>query len=723
MKKILILFLLLASCLMFACKAKANKEKKLVIVEGFSSNMVVGDEASLDIKFVLKKENEIERKNYNPTFSTSDAMVVRIEDGKVKAYKEGSAVITISAKEDSEYNLELRVVVVKKNESEVPTKLTLTAGEITKLNKTSEKALNYVSKNEKIVQTDGENVLAISEGKTEIVGYNNNNEEYKVEVEVNKYVAPKVTDADLAYVRQVMEKMTIEEKVGQMFIGSASGTEITKNIRKAIEEYHLGNFLFMGYNCEDPKKTGNFSIALQNLFMEANSIPAFICIDQETGTVNRMNTGATRFLGNMAIGATNNPHNSYLVGEAVGAELKNYGINFDLAPVLDVNNNPDNPIINCRSYGDNPVHVSAFGMEMINGLKSQNVMSCAKHFPGHGNTATDSHLALPLISASLDELYKIELAPFIASIYTGIDAIMTTHIVFSALDTKYPATLSKQVLTGLLRENLGYQGLIVTDGMEMSAIAKNYGVSQAAILAINAGADILCYTSVTDPMKAIPDVLQAIAEGEISMDRINDAVERILLKKLKYNLFEDYLIDENFSVYDVKEHSLLNLELAKQAVTVYTNNFSGLDKTKDTIIMSSSAAISLGYSGNENSFAYYCSKYLKEKGMAKCDYDVISGISNSNKDSFIEEALNYSQIVIAIDSANAAQISFVNELCEQRSDVVVVALKLPYDYNSYKNVNTFIAIYDRTPIMVEALTRLMASEYEPTGKCPVKLNK
>lgn len=721
MKKALLITLLLISCLMFACTKNTSADKKLVMVEGFSSTMKVGEESKLDVSFVLKTANETITKEYTPVFGTSDAMVARVEDGIIKACQEGSAIITISAKEDEQYNTEFRLIVTKKEENDASTKITLTAGELTKLSKDSKKDLNYVSKDERIAQTDGTYILAISEGNTEIVGYNNSDEVYKIEIEVKKYVAPQENEADLAYVRSIMENMTIEQKVGQMFIGSATGTDITRNIRKAIEEYHLGNFIYMGYNCEDPRKTGNFSIALQKLFMQANNIPALICIDQETGTVNRMNTGATRFLGNMAVSATNDPHNSYKVGSSVGAELKNYGINFDLAPVLDVNNNPDNPIINCRSYGDDPVHVAAFGVEMINGLKSQNVMSCAKHFPGHGNTATDSHLSLPLISADLDSLYKIELAPFIASVYNGIDAIMTTHIVFSALDTQYPATLSKTVLTGLLREKIGYQGLIITDAMEMSAIAKNYGVSQAAILAINAGADILCYTSVTDPMKAIPDVLQAISEGEISINRINDAVERILLKKLKYNLFNDYLIDEDFSIYDVSEHSRLNLELAKQSVTVYTNNFTGLDKTKDTIIMSSSSAYSLGYSGNENSFAYYCSKYLKENGMSKCDYDMISGITYSNKDDYIEDALNYSQIVVAIDTANSAQVAFVNELCNKRSDVIVVALKLPYDYNYYSNVNTFIAIYDRTPIMIEALTKLMNSEYLPTGKCPVKL--
>ena len=521
-------------------------------------------------------------------------------------------------------------------------------------------------------------------------------------------------------VDNIISKMTLEQKVGQMFIGSSSGTTITSASISAINDYHLGNFIFMGDNVTDPTKVSKLVSDLQEKFVGSNGVSGFISIDQETGTVNRMNSGATRFLGNMAQAATNDSYTSYLVGSSVGEELKYYGINFDLCPVLDVNNNPNNPIINCRSYSDDPIKVANFGSQMMKGLKSKNVMSCSKHFPGHGNTSTDSHLALPLISSSLDDLYQIELAPFISAIYNGIDSIMTTHIVFSNIDSKYPATLSYDVLTGLLREKLGYTGLIVTDGMEMSAIAKNYGKEEAAILAINAGADILCYTSVSDPVKCIPAVLNAINNGTIKQSRIDDAVKRIISKKVKYDLIENYL-PKNTSVFDTKAHEELNISLARKSVTK-VGEFSGLDKTKNTIIMSVKSTYDLGYSGNENSFAYYASRYLKSKGMKNCDYEVI-GANSSNYNDYINKALGYEQVVVAIDTALANDIKFINELTSKKENVVVIALKLPYDFNNYNKVNTFMCIYDRTPVMIKALTEALNGEYIASGVSPIKLKE
>lgn len=722
-KNFIIYLVLLLSAFVVSCKEKIIKKEVLLLTD--LSNLVVGDEIELDVKFIETIDGKKTQKNYTPIFGTSDAMMLRIEDGILKTYSAGVCQITIDAKEDKDMHLELDVGINNKPKTDyISGDVNITSGQLAKYTLYSDKTdITWKSSNESIGIIQDGLLLGLREGKTTISALSNNQKVAELEVYVNKYQATAYTQEEINFAKNIMDTMTLEQKVGQMFIGSASGSSLSSSAKTAISDYHLGNFIYMGNNCNSPVDTLKMSIDLQSRFKASNNgIPGFISIDQETGAVNRMNTGATRFLGNMALAATNDSNNAYLVGDAVGEELSYYGINTDLAPVLDVNNNPDNPIINNRSYSDNPITVSLFGTNMINGLKNNNIMSCAKHFPGHGNTSTDSHLALPSITSSLDDLYKVELAPFIAAIYGGIDAIMTTHIVFTCLDTKYPATLSKTVLTDLLRNDLGYNGLIVTDGMEMSAITKNYGKSQAAILAINAGADILCYTSVTDPMAVIPDVISAVNSGEIKIERINDAVQRILIKKLKYNLFDQVIQDKNV-LFDTTNHAKLNLDLAKKAVTVYTNNFNGLDKTKKTIIMSSTSSFDLGYSGDQNSFGYVCSQYLKEKGMKDCDYEVISSMSASNSGDYITQALEYEQIVIAIDSANSVQTQFVNTLAKKRSDIIVVALKLPYDYNNYDNVNTFITIYDKTPIMIQALTLLMNGEFQASGKCSVVLNK
>ena len=248
----------------------------------------------------------------------------------------------------------------------------------------------------------------------------------------------------------------------------------------------------MGANVANPATIAKMSNDIQSQMVASNLVPAFISIDQEGGRVVRLSNGGTHFISNMAMLATNDENNTYLQGLAVGKELRNYGINANFAPVLDVNNNPANPVIGARSYGENPFLVARYGVGLINGLRDSKVMATSKHFPGHGNTSVDSHSGLPVITSSKEDLYKIELAPFIASIGEGIDAIMTTHIIFTAIDSTLPATLSEKVLTNLLRNELGYDGIIVTDGMEMGALQSNFGNSnELAIKAVKAGVDML----------------------------------------------------------------------------------------------------------------------------------------------------------------------------------------------------------------------------------------
>lgn len=571
-------------------------------------------------------------------------------------------------------------------------------------------------------------VLGLTAGTTTIRATSILNDQVydEITVSVNPYMAPLENENDLDYVNTIIAGLTLEEKIGQMLIFSYNGTSLTTDASNAISQYKLGNFIHMGYNVPDGITAGLFTTELQNKIVATTKIPGFICIDQEGGRVARLVNGGTRFIGNMAIAATNNPENAYLVGEATGEELRNYGINFDLAPVLDVNNNPNNPVINNRSYSDNAITVSLFGQQMIAGLAESNVMGCAKHFPGHGNTSTDSHTSLPKITSTKEDLYAIELAPFISAIASGIDAIMTTHIIFSAIDKEYPATLSRAVLTDLLRDELGYQGIIVTDGMEMKAIADNYGVAQAAVLAVKAGADMLAYTTMNNPITAHQAIKEAVINGEISEARINDSVRRILLKKVKYNLFDHYLPSDDYQNYDLSAHQALNLAIAQQAVTVHLGDFSGLDQTKTTLILSTKASLTLepNLSGSDNSFGSIASKYLRAEGFTKCDYLDISSLTAARVTELIQIAEGYQQVVIAIGDATSTQINLVNQISSKKDDLLVIGLNLPYDINKYAaTVNHYLCIYEYSPIMVDALKRLLNGEYSPMGKTPIVLNK
>ena len=711
-------------------------EYQIQILNNLPSALILSGENKVQIGHTISLNVKTSPQSADRSFiwQSSNEDVASIKNNKVTGLKTGKTIISVKHKDNEETLTSMEITVFENpiQEIKVEGKNDLTSGEITLLNhevigiEEISQLVKYESDNKKVAIVDNGYVLSLTPGTANIILTSLQDENVKASFTVNvtKYVAEKNTKNDLDYVHNIMNKMTLDEKIGQMFIGSNSGTTVTNSVINAIDNYKLGNFIFMGNNTPTGIEAGNFATALQNKYISSLKIPAFISTDQETGRVCRLVNGGTRFLGNMASAATNNSHNRYLIGQAVGEELKTYGINFDLAPVLDVNNNPDNPIINNRSFGDNPVNVALYGNEMLKGLMSSKVMACAKHFPGHGNTNIDSHYGLPMISTAKEDLYSIELAPFISAIYSGIDAIMTTHIIFSAIDTIYPATLSKKVLTDLLRNELGYTGLIITDGMQMQAITKNFGDSEAAILAVQAGADILCYTSLSGAINGINAVKDAYNKGNISLARINEAVERILLKKLKYNLFADYLPKDNYKTYDTSEHAKLNLEIAKQAVTVYKGYFMGLDKTKKTIIYSSTCSFPINnYSGTNNSFGYLASSYLKSKGMSTCDFVPISSLTQADVANRIEEASSYEQIVVAISDANSQQINFVNGLVNKRPDAIIVALNLPYDLNKYNNVNNYICLYEYTPIMAEALKLLMNSEYSPTGKCPVKLNK
>ena len=348
-----------------------------------------------------------------------------------------------------------------------------------------------------------------------------------------------------------LDGLSLEQKIGQMFMVGFGGTSMPSSLVNNISQYYFGNFIYFGNNVADDSLVPALSTAIQNTVVEKTGIPGFISMDQEGGMVVRFANNATHFIGNMGLVATNRADYAYRVGQFSAQELRHYGVNLNLAPALDVNNNPNNPVIGIRSYADDPRLVASYGTMMIKGLRAGEVMATAKHFPGHGDTSVDSHYGLPQIAHPMDHLLANELWPFQAAIDQGIDAIMSAHIVFPALDTKYPATLSKKVITDLLRKQMGFQGIVMTDSMNMDAISKNFGVAEAAVLAVNAGVDLLLYgESTTLSVQAYRGVLAAARNGTISEERINEAVLRILSKKAKYNLFNDYLPRLNLTKAD-----------------------------------------------------------------------------------------------------------------------------------------------------------------------------
>ena len=308
-----------------------------------------------------------------------------------------------------------------------------------------------------------------------------------------------------------------------------TGTSVTPDLADFFREYQPGGVILFARNLENPAQIVQLTNDLQNL---SPQYPLFIAIDQEGGRVSRLPSGFTIFPSCATVGRCKTTELAYQVAAATAAELRAVGINMNMAPVLDVDTNPKNPIIGDRAFGPDPAQVCELGQATMAGLQDNRVVACGKHFPGHGDTAADSHLELPVVDASRERLERTELPPFRHAIKHGLLSIMTAHVRYPALDPAVPATLSSGILTGLLRTQLGFNGLIITDDLEMHAIIDHYGIQDAATMAFQAGADILLVCKDRGRVTAAMDrIYAAVESGTISETRVQASLLRIAAVK------------------------------------------------------------------------------------------------------------------------------------------------------------------------------------------------
>jgi beta-N-acetylhexosaminidase len=326
--------------------------------------------------------------------------------------------------------------------------------------------------------------------------------------------------------------MNLKEKVGQVFMIGVHGTEVSKELRAFFEHYHPGGVILFSRNLQDPAQAAHFTNALQKL---APGMPLFMAIDQEGGRVARLPKGFTVFPGQGALGRASSVALAYSFAEVTAQELRAIGVNMNMTPVLDVNSNPQNPIIGDRSFGNDPLQVETLGLAVIAGLQDNGLLACGKHFPGHGDTQVDSHKELPIVDHGLERLRSIELRPFVHCFQNGLAAVMSAHIKYPALDPEYPATLSHAIMTELLRSQLHFKGLALTDDLEMDAILAHYGIEEAAIRSLQAGADILLICKNEEQqVLAMDAVYHAVKKDEVSELQLQHAVLRILEAKERY---------------------------------------------------------------------------------------------------------------------------------------------------------------------------------------------
>ncbi len=391
--------------------------------------------------------------------------------------------------------------------------------------------------------------------------------------------------------KRLVSRMSLEEKVGQLFVMRVYGHSATEpdqvdidlnlkemGVRTAAElvaKYHVGGIIYFtwAHNTRDPHQIARLSNGIQRAGLAQDTpVPLLISTDQEHGIVARVGKPATLVPGAMALGAGGSHADARKAAQIAGAELAAMGIVQNYAPVADVNVNPANPVIGVRSFGSDPQAVAGMVAAQVKGYQGAGIAATSKHFPGHGDTKDDSHYSLPTIRHTAEQWEELDAPPFRAAIAAGIDSIMTAHIVVPALDpAEDPATLSKPILTGVLRERLGYDGVVVTDSLAMAGVRQKYGDDRVPVLALLAGCDQLL--NPPDLPTAWNAVLKAVRDGEISMERIEESILRILLLKDKLGLFRSpYASPEEVDrTVGVRAHLAAADRIAEKTTTLLVN--------------------------------------------------------------------------------------------------------------------------------------------------------
>lgn len=352
-------------------------------------------------------------------------------------------------------------------------------------------------------------------------------------------VKPEPKPIDL--VIEQIGKMSIDEKIGQMIVVGIEGYDLNDNTTSLIQKSKVGGVILFANNVQNTNQLLNLLNSLKSENLK-NKIPLFLSVDEEGGRVTRMPKEFKKLPTNKAIGKINDETLSNKIGSTIAYEIGCFGFNMDFAPVLDVNSNPNNPVIGDRSFGSNVNIVSRLGIQTMKGIQSKNIIPVVKHFPGHGDTSVDSHLGLPSVNNGLQRLKEIELVPFTEAIKNNADVVMIAHILLPKIDSKNPSSMSKIIITDILRKDLNFNGVVITDDMTMGAIVKNYNISEAAVKSVKAGADIVLVCHGYDNEVSVINALKnAVAKGEISKERIEQSVYRILSLKNKYKLKDEII--------------------------------------------------------------------------------------------------------------------------------------------------------------------------------------
>ncbi|WP_406476458.1 glycoside hydrolase family 3 protein [Streptomyces platensis] len=555
---------------------------------------------------------------------------------------------------------------------------------------------------------------------------------------------PAPSAATRARLRRLISRMTPEEKVGQLFVMRVYGHSATDpdpadaaanqkeigvaNAAELIAKYHVGGIIYFGWahNTREPHQIADLSNGIQKAAAAQRvPVPVLISTDQEHGIVARVGAPATLFPGAMALGAGGSRDDARTAARIAGEELFAMGIRQDYAPDADVNVNPANPVIGVRSFGADPQAVARMVAAEVKGYQGAGIASCAKHFPGHGDTDTDSHVGLPYIHHSAEEWERLDAPPFKAAIAAGIDSIMTAHIVVPAFDpSEDPATLSRPILTGILRERLGYDGVVVTDSLGMEGVRVKYGDARVPVLALKAGVDQLL--NPPDLAVAHGAVLTALKEGELTERDLDAKLLRILLLKERRGLFKDPYTTHRAvdRVVGTRAHLATADRIADRTTTLLRNDTGILPLSRRregrVLVAGVDAAAPSGTGGPPTTVL---ARALTELGFTATALSTGQTPTQQRIDEAVAALRERDAVVVATYNVTAAsgQRKLVEALLATGKPVVQLAVRNPYDIAQLTGVTAALASYSWTDVELRAAARVIAGQRNPAGRLPVPI--
>ena len=537
----------------------------------------------------------------------------------------------------------------------------------------------------------------------------------------------------LTWAQRTLARMTLREKVGHLMMPfvlgnfAPEGSETHDRIVRVIEQENVGGLIM---SVGSPSEV---AVKLNDL-QRHSKYPLLVAADLETGAGFRFTGavhiptnialgGATSFPSLMAFGATGDPRHAYQLGRITALEARAMGVHVPFAPVLDVNNNPDNPIINIRSFGEDPDAVADLGVALVRGLQDYGAVATGKHFPGHGDTGTDSHLDMPIIQVGRERLDAIELVPFKAAINAGMQGIMTAHIAVPEISGEtIPATVSHKVLTGLLRADLGFDGIVFTDAMDMASVNRLYPRGEAAVRAVLAGADVILMPR--NVKQAIDAIVEAIAEGRLAEARIDESVGRLLRLKVDLGLAEERAVPLEMvpQLVGIPEHMEMAREVAERSITLIQNrrDLLPLLGTRRARVTS----VSFRNPGDVLSGRYFDSR-LRETYPRLVARSVDESTNSEAYEALLSRAGRSDLVVVSVYSNYAGRVElpdaimeFVKELSRRRVTHVVISFGNPYLITLFPDAQAYLLAWSSAQVSQQAAADALLGGIAITGRSP-----